>query len=563
MSQLCVWHTVPRYHNFVSGVSEVSLVATVGNGRIAVTLTFILCHRCQPRSRSNARILPTPATGRAPGGHREYIGPNQRLGYCTSVDGTRTTAGGQVRRAAEARVWPSSGQRANMRLLVVTAVLLAAQVSAATTLIDDDTEPASDDSASSALAGSQQLQDGLLAPQLGHTIAEHRPPVRSVRPADPRFSLYGQAADRSRYRAQPGYEHPGYDRTAPIERPGYQRSNYDRIAANERPGYDRTPANERPQYERPSYDRSPANERPDYRTTSIARPSYDSRSYGRRPGYNRTVSNERPGYDRSGHVRRPTNERPWYDRTAANERPGYDRTVAYERQGYDRTVANERPGYDRTVTNERPGYDRSVVNERPGYDRSVANERPGYDRTAPNERPGYDRTAPNERLGYDRTAPNERPGYDRTAPNERPGYSRSWLNVQDGAGYREEVSAGSVSGRRMEEAFSTGERQTTYQTGQQYVYLYRGEAATTTAGNHQESSINVAARVIVTVGTSPCDLRLQVPSLEVEGDSTWFKEAVQTHDLYFRPNDIRSSFTNQGRGVWQHCRKGNTLADAT
>ncbi|XP_045119855.1 uncharacterized protein LOC123509550 isoform X2 [Portunus trituberculatus] len=96
-----------------------------------------------------------------------------------------------------------------------------------------------------------------------------------------------------------------------------------------------------------------------------------------------------------------------------------------------------------------------------------------------------------------------------------------------------QVSAGGSETMCAKTCSSSGERQTTYQTGQQYVYLYRGEAATTTAGNHQESSINVAARVIVTVGTSPCDLRLQVPSLEVEGDSTWFKEAVQTHDLYF------------------------------
>ncbi|KAK8394999.1 hypothetical protein O3P69_006037 [Scylla paramamosain] len=94
-------------------------------------------------------------------------------------------------------------------------------------------------------------------------------------------------------------------------------------------------------------------------------------------------------------------------------------------------------------------------------------------------------------------------------------------------------SAGSSETMCAKTCSLSGEGQTTYQAGQQYVYLYRGEAATTTAGDHQESSISVAARVIVTVGASPCDLKLQVPSFEVEGDSAWFKEAVQAHDLYF------------------------------
>lgn len=68
MPQPGVWHTVPQCRNLASGLSKARLVATVGNGRITVTLTFILCHRCQPRSRSTARILPNPATGRTPGG---------------------------------------------------------------------------------------------------------------------------------------------------------------------------------------------------------------------------------------------------------------------------------------------------------------------------------------------------------------------------------------------------------------------------------------------------------------------------------------------------------------
>ncbi|XP_050735458.1 uncharacterized protein LOC127007955 [Eriocheir sinensis] len=77
-----------------------------------------------------------------------------------------------------------------------------------------------------------------------------------------------------------------------------------------------------------------------------------------------------------------------------------------------------------------------------------------------------------------------------------------------------------------------------FQPWHQYVFVYRGEASTSTStstGEHQQhqSTLSVAARVVVTAGASPCDLRMQIPSLEMQGDSWWLTQAVQAHDLYF------------------------------